>query len=88
MVQTNQGSDAGEVEAVGVECDAGRPGCHSHGLCGIIQVEDGEGFAGCAGGMDALAGIREDHRRCSQLRNHRGWCGWWRDHNCLHSGMH
>ena len=59
MVETNQGTNAGEIHVVGVKSHAGGAGCQGHGLCNTVEVEDRAGFAAWDNGMDALAGMQD-----------------------------
>ncbi len=40
IVEAIQDANAGEIKAAGVKCSAGCSGCHGHGLCAAVQVED------------------------------------------------
>ena len=56
MVEADQGTNAGEIHAVGVKRRVGGAGCHGHGLRSPVEVDDRAGFAMWADGLDALAG--------------------------------
>jgi hypothetical protein len=55
MVESNQGTDAGEVHVARIKHRAGGVGCQSHDLGCTVEVEDRIGFASWAKGLDALA---------------------------------
>ena len=58
MVEANQGANAEEIHAVGVESCAGGAGLQGHSLRSSVEVEDRAGFAAWANGMDVLAGMQ------------------------------
>ncbi len=69
-IESNQGTNAGEIKAVWVEWGTCGMGFQGYSLGCTVQVVDQAGYPGRAGGKDVLAGMRV------------GCCrhGWWNDH--------
>ncbi len=84
MIESNQGTNAGEIKAAWVKwCTCGR-GCQVNNLGCTLQVVDQAGYPGRVSGKDALAGMRLGCRRHLWQNDHSGWwgqscdTGWWR----------
>ncbi len=58
MIESNQGTNAGEIKAVWVKWGTWGTGCQGNSLGCTVQVVDQAGYPGRAGGKDALAGTR------------------------------
>ncbi len=83
MIKSNQGTNAGEINAVWVKLGTCGMGCQVNSLGCTIQVVDQAGYPRSAGSLDALAemrmvcsrhGWRDDHwDRRGQSRDTRWW---------------
>ncbi len=83
MIETNQGTNAGEIKAAWVKwCTCGT-GSQGNSLGCAVEVVDQAGNPGRAGGKDALAGMRVGCHRHGWWNDHWGWwrqlrdTGWW-----------
>ncbi len=65
MVEADESSDAGEIEAPGVEGRPGNLGCKSHGLGHRIHECDRTGVACVIDGVEFLAGMMVEWKRDS-----------------------
>ncbi len=59
-IDSNQGTNAGEIKAACVKWGNCSTGCKGNSLGCTLQVVDQAGYPRRAGGKDALAGIRVD----------------------------
>jgi hypothetical protein len=84
MMESNQGTNAGEVQIAWVKRGTCGTGCQGNSLGCTVQVVDQIGYPGRAGGKDALAGMRMGCSRHGWRNDHWGrWgqlgtTGWWR----------
>ncbi len=83
MIESNQGTNAGEIKAAWVKWGTCSTGCQGNSLVCTVQVVDQAGNPGSSGGKDALAGMRVGCCRHGWKNDHWGrWgqscdTGWW-----------
>ncbi len=83
MIESNQGTNSGEIKAEWVKWGTCGTGCQGNSLGCTVQVVDQAGYPGCAGGKDALDGMRVGCHRHGWRNDHWGWwrqlrgTGWW-----------
>jgi hypothetical protein len=84
MIDTNQGTNAGEIKAAWVESGTCGTGGQGNSLGCAVQVVDQAVNPGHVGGKDSLAGMRVCFCRHGWWNDHWGWwgqlrdTGWWR----------
>ncbi len=74
MIETNQGTNAGEIKAVWVKWGTCGKGGKGNSLGCTVQIVDQAGNPGRVGGKDALAGMRVGYRRHGWQNEH--WGQW------------
>ncbi len=73
MIETNQGTNAGEIKTAWVKWDTCGTGGQGNSLGCTLQVLDQAGDPGHVSGKDALAGMRVHCHRHDWRNDHWGW---------------